>query len=409
MKNLKIFFSEIFFKLLSTFSHQLTTLISIPLLANLVEPIEFGKIMTILIMLQLSWTISEWGIPNFSIEFLADKTKKINKINFLNNVLLFQLICFFIIVFLIFISFKFIFKSYDLFLFFCMIPSLFFGIFNFAWFFTLINKSNKIFYITFISRILFLFLVYFFVSSNENSYIYLLAHGLTFSFIFFYSIYLLKKENYLFFRADNKFYEVFYLAKKSFIFFLTNLSDNQFSLVWAFFVSAIGGPILMAIYSLSDQIYRAIIAINVLISQTIRINLSVKDKYFKKFFYFLFTSSIVTVISLYFFIEDFLNIFFNKSYSTTTEYSKYILIPALIHFFIRILNYPVVAERNGLRFVNNLSLIMFFINCIFVFLWILFFTNILTLYIFITIPLIIHLFFLINSVIPKIYNRNKIV
>ena len=68
MKLVKITINQVSFKLLLTFAYQISTLISIPILANSISSIEFGKIAICLILLQISWTISEWGIPNYSIE-----------------------------------------------------------------------------------------------------------------------------------------------------------------------------------------------------------------------------------------------------------------------------------------------------------------------------------------------------
>ena len=93
MKLVKTTINQVSFKLLLTFAYQISTLISIPILANSISSIEFGKIAICLILLQISWTISEWGIPNYSIELLS-KSTKIAKRKFLKNIIYFHLLFF---------------------------------------------------------------------------------------------------------------------------------------------------------------------------------------------------------------------------------------------------------------------------------------------------------------------------
>jgi len=94
MKFLKITINQVFYKLIVTLANQLSTLISIVILANYISPIEFGKVAICLILLQSFWFLSEWGIPNYSIELLAGKSSKAKKKDFLKTILAFHLLCF---------------------------------------------------------------------------------------------------------------------------------------------------------------------------------------------------------------------------------------------------------------------------------------------------------------------------
>ncbi|MBL6790810.1 MAG: oligosaccharide flippase family protein [Methylophilaceae bacterium] len=397
MNNYIITIKEIFFKFLSTISHQIATLISIPLLANSIDSAEFGKIMTCLILLQFSWVISEWGIPNYSIEHLSKNNDKSEKVDFLNKTIQFQLYCFFILLTLFLILFHFVFKDIDIKLFYYLIPSLFFGIFNFAWFFAIINKSRYIFYITLFSRLTFLFIIFFFISSSEDSYIYLIAQGVTFSLIFGYSVIYLLKKKFISFTSFYNLKDIIFHGKKSFIFFITNLADNQFSILWALCAAVVGGPTMTAIYGLSEQLYRAIVAFSVLLSQTIRINLNFSDDYFLKFLVFLFFSSTIIAFIVFLNLESFLNLFFSNEYSHSTYYAKFIIFPALIHLFIRLINFPIVATFYSIRYVNNLSLVILCLSFVSVALWAYFFRDINSLYFFMLPSLVIHLTILFIS------------
>ena len=94
MKFVKITINQVFYKLILTLAYQLSTLISIAILANYISAIEFGKVAICLILLQSFWFISEWGIPNYSIELLGSKSSKAKKKDFLKTILTFYLLCF---------------------------------------------------------------------------------------------------------------------------------------------------------------------------------------------------------------------------------------------------------------------------------------------------------------------------
>ena len=109
MKFVKITINQVVFKLLLTFAHQISTLISIPLLASVVSSLEFGKVAMCLILLQISWFISEWGVPNYSIELLSKGSKKKDKKDFLQTIIAFKLLCFMVLSFVYLLLIKYVF------------------------------------------------------------------------------------------------------------------------------------------------------------------------------------------------------------------------------------------------------------------------------------------------------------
>lgn len=402
MKLVKTTINQVSFKLLLTFAYQISTLISIPILANSISSIEFGKIAICLILLQISWTISEWGIPNYSIELLS-KSTKIAKRKFLKNIIYFHLLFFLAFTFIYAILIKFIFDDLDFKHYFFLIPSILFGIFNFSWFFSLINQTQKIVNITIFSRFIFLLAVIFLINDDSDSYLYILFQGISFAIISIYSIYVLAKLDYIdcknFF--NNIVLNLDYL-KKSFIFFVTNITDNQFPLLWSFTISVVGGAPLVFLYSLADQIFRSIIAISVLISQTIRINLSFKIKKNLLFVIYLFLIlGIISVILAYFYIESFLLLFFNDEFRDPIELTSIILAPAFLHFVIRLINYPLLGEYKGIDFANKLSIKIFYFSIFILLVWILFFHSLKLLIAFMSLSLFIHLLFIVFYIYRK--------
>jgi len=403
MKFVKITINQVIFKLLLTFAHQISTLISIPLLASVVSSLEFGKVAMCLILLQISWFISEWGVPNYSIELLSKGSKKRDKKDFLQTIIAFKLICFMVLSFVYLLLIKYVFVDLNYIFFLALIPSLLFGLFDLSWFFSLINKTHRIVTVTFIARILFLVGVFFLIKTDMDSYKYLLFHGASLGIISLYSFYILVKIDYIDRWPSIKLLtQKIYHLKKSYIFFLTNLTDNQFPLIWSFVISIIGGAPMVFLYSLADQIFRSIAHISVLISQTIRINLSFKSKnnLFITINFFIFLGVMFSIIG-YMYIEQFLSLFFNDDFLEPISLAKLIIIPAAIHYFIRLINFPLFAEYYDVNFVNKVSIRVFWFSATLFGCWAIFSKNLSLLIFLISISLGMHLmiiiFFLIKA------------
>jgi O-antigen/teichoic acid export membrane protein len=403
MKFVKITINQVFYKLLVTLANQLSTLISIVILANYISALEFGKVAICLLLLQSFWFLSEWGIPNYSIELLASKSSKAKKKDFLKTIIAFHFICFGFFLLLLALLIKFIFLDLNFKFYLTIIPCLFFGIFNFFWFFSLINKVEKIVIVTIIARG-FLIGSLFFLGNNADGYLYLTLYGISFGIIALYSVYQLIKMGYLENIPSMKhlFMRLYYL-KSSSLYFFTNLTDNQLPLIWSFVISITGGAPLVFLYTLADQIFRAVIAISVFISQTIRINLSLESKDDLFFTIKLFTVlGIIFSVIGYCYIEDFLRLFFNDNFSDPIRFTSFIVLPASLHYFIRLLNYPLLAEYYDLKFVNKISFMVFYLSLFLLGCWAIFYESLVTLIIMMSFSLFAHLLIIIFLLSKKI-------
>ena len=159
---------------------------------------------------------------------------------------------------------------------------------------------------------------------------------------------------------------------------------------------------MVFLYSLADQIFRSIAHISVLISQTIRINLSFKSKnnLFITINFFILLGVIFSIIG-YIYIEPFLNIFFNDDFKEPISLAKLIIIPAAIHYFIRLINFPLFAEYYDVNFVNKVSIRVFWFSATLFGCWAIFSKNLPLLILLISFSLATHLiiiiFFLIKA------------
>jgi O-antigen/teichoic acid export membrane protein len=406
--NFKKLFTQISHRILFVLAYQVTTLISIPILANNLSQIEFGKIMICTLLVQLSWIVSEWGIPNFTIELLRNNNSKRNKSLILSAVIKLNLmfIIFFLLIFFLLINF--FFPDLSLVYYYALIPSMIFGILNPSWFFILINKIKDLLLITFISRLLFLLCVMFLVTSDRDAIFYLIIQGISFGLISIYGFYKIYKENFFidfsFFIKKLNF--KFKLFKKSYIYFMTHMVDNNFPILWALSASYIGGPYIASIYSIPDQILRATIAFSILISQSIRLNSNKFDERLSTIVLLFCIFGVFFAIVGYTYIESFLNLIFNDTYKESIYFSEQIVLICLLHYLIRMINYPLVGHLYDVKLVNRISIIIFYINISLLIYWMINFTDIQSLVLLMSLSLLAHLIVLSTLIFIKKLKKN---
>jgi PST family polysaccharide transporter len=306
--------------------------------------------MEIMILSQVIWLIAEFGIPNFSIEEIVNKEKKIQKqflskslkLNFLFSLMLILLFMFASITEIL---------SINYYLLIAAIPAILFGSLNLLWFFVVIKKLRYLFLIVLLSRIIFTSLV-FLINDDTQAHLYFYFQGISFFLIFIFSILYLLKLDYINLVSDN----LFIFIKKSSSYFLSNLSDNFLPLIWALFLSLSLNSSEFGHYSLYDQIIRASIALSVIITQTIRIYF---NQLSKKLFFTILIFIFLALLSVDLFIT-FSPILFDFLFDDKFIQSYYLIIPTgfiiFTHFLSRLFGYPVFGVLYSPILFNKISI-----------------------------------------------------
>ena len=122
--------------------------------------------------------------------------------------------------------------------------------------------------------------------------------------------------------------------------------------------------------------------------------MKLKNNLFLAINFFIFLGIVFSIIG-YMYIEQFLNLFFDKNFIKPINLAKLILIPATIHYFIRLINYPLFAEYYGVNFVNKVSIRVFYLSVTLFGCWAIFSKNLTYLVLVISFSLGIHLIIII--------------
>jgi O-antigen/teichoic acid export membrane protein len=370
-KTIKIIFGRVSINCINQFAF----LITLPILANRLDFIIFGQISIVLVLMQLSWVISEWGIENFCIENFS-KLKDLNlRSRFVTQVISLNLFIslFFLLLLLIFIYFGFLVLPYEYF--YALIPGVILGGVYPLWFFQIMKSPQDMIYPTLFSRIIFLLIIIFFVKDNDSAIWVILAQAITLFFIVFYAFFRMRFKYSLQYKGIS-YKEIENLAYLCFPFFVNKLTNNQINTLWGFGLSLTGGPSAMAIFNLGDQLYRAGGSITNIIAQSVRI-LFINENLSKIKFtiYFFGLSYLFIALIIAFFSDVIVSYFFSHDYLPSIPILKIMILAWALHGIIKLLSFPVFGDSFGPAWVNNNTNIFFLLHFVSFFIWALFFSS----------------------------------
>jgi hypothetical protein len=225
---------------------------------------------------------------------------------------------------------------------------------------------------TFLSRIIFIALIYFFAKSNETAYWAFLAQGINFFFITLFSFYrIFSKYNFRW--AKVNFLDIKNLEKKCRPFLINAITNNQVNTLWGFGLTIIGGPLAMAIFNLGDLIYRAGGALSNIIAQSVRIHFIGKS-FINIRFTFLFFVLLYTFLSICINLltSNVIEYFFSDPYKSAIPIIQIMVIAWGLHAIVKLLNYPILGETHGAAWVNQITYKILFLHALAFFFWIVF-------------------------------------
>ena len=383
--------------------NQLSVLIAIPILASRLDFLVFGQVATGFVLVQLSWVLSDWGVQHFSIEnwgaakTLRDKNKLISLLLTLR--LIAAIICLLIILFLIQVNFL----NFPLLFWISIIPSILMGGAYPLWFFQVNKIPQTMIFPTFMSRLVYLLVIYLLVTDNSSAHWAFLAQGMNLGMITLYAYWhMIMRYSYSWINFNIKQFTL--VLRSSFPYLLNAVTNNQINTLWGFGLAVVGGPIAMAIFNLGDQIYRMGGALTNVIAQSARIysRESSFDKTLPSVLFFILIYLMLAFI-VYFFAKDIVIKFFNEDYYEAIKLIQIMTITWALHAIIKILNYPILGKFFSTHFINRLTF-KFLILHVFIFLvWINLFNSPLTMSYFFGCVVLIHLITFIYLVYLKVY------
>ena len=372
--------------------NQISILIVIPLLAFRLDLEVFGQIAIGLVLIQLSWMISDWGIQNYSIEKWLNQKTLNQKNEFISVVTTLRLLVSLFCILIIYPMVNLGFIDFPMLFFLCIIPSIIMGGSYPLWFYQVQKSPQEMILVTLYTRILYLLIVFVLVDDNTNAFWAFLAQGINMTIITSYAFFkMFTKYN---FRLKSFKYKSLLLSfKQSWPFLINAITNNQINTLWGFGLAIFGGPGSMAIFNLGDQIYRAGGALSNIISQAVRIN-------FYGAAFSQIKSTIILFSSLFLLLsfglsssaELIIKNFFPQDYYPAVHVIQVMIFAWGLHAIIKLLNYPVLGESYGPVWVNRITYLFLVAHAMSFFVWATYFKSPLSLSLFFCIAILFQLF-----------------
>ena len=384
-------------------TNQLSVLIAIPILASRLDFLVFGQVAIGFVLVQLSWVLSDWGVQHFSIEnwgaakTLRDKNKLISLLLTLR--LIVAIICLLIILFLIQVNFL----NFPLLFWISIIPSILMGGAYPLWFFQVNKIPQTMIFPTFMSRLVYLLVIYLLVTDNSSAHWAFLAQGMNLGMITLYAYWhMIMRYSYSWINFNIKQFTL--VLRSSFPYLLNAVTNNQINTLWGFGLAVVGGPIAMAIFNLGDQIYRMGGALTNVIAQSARIysRESSFDKTLPSVLFFILIYLMLAFI-VYFFAKDIVIKFFNEDYYEAIKLIQIMTLIWALHAIIKILNYPILGKFFSTHFINRVTFKFLILHVFMFFVWINLFDTPISMSYFFGCVVLIHLLTFIYLLYRKIY------
>lgn len=384
-------------------TNQLSVLIAIPILASRLDFFIFGQVAIGFVLVQLSWVVSDWGVQHFSIENWSRAKTLRDKNRFISLLLTLRLsiaiICLLIILFLIQINLL----NFPIIFWIFIIPSILMGGVYPLWFFQVNKIPQTMILPTFISRLVYLLLIYLMVNDNSSAYWAFLAQGINMGVITLYAYWhMIKRHSFSWINFKKK--QLTFVLRSSFPYLLNAVTNNQINTLWGFGLAVVGGPMAMAIFNLGDQIYRMGGALTNVIAQSVRIysKESNFEKTFPSVLFFILIYLIVAFI-LSFFAADIVMKFFSSDYYEAIKLIQIMSLIWALHAIIKILNYPILGKFFSTHFVNKMTYKFLILHVVTFLVWINLFDSPLTMSYFFGCVVLIHLLIFIYLVCLKVF------
>ena len=349
--------------------NQLAVIITIPWLAMQLSPEVFGLVSTSLIIIQVGWVFIDWGLMNYATEIWQDSADKDTKNKLITNLITSRLILSGLYLTLIFclIALGVIFIPYS------FLPPLalttIFGALFPLWFFHVNKNPKDLIRITLFSRLIFIALVVIFVKTDAHAATYLYLHSASFLVITLFAYYkMIIKHSFIWLGFN--FIHSMNLIAEGMSFFLNSLTNSNVHVIWGFAVTVTQEPIVIGIYNIAEQGYRAGSAISNSVSQVSRLNtigLTISQTLRLTFFYGI-TYAFAAMFG-FLLADPIIKIFFQPEYMASVVVLKILVGVWLIQSYIKLINYPLLGKLISVEKLHKMTPFILFLHLFMLGLW----------------------------------------
>jgi len=360
--------NQIYSRSLIIIFNQISIFFIISLIAVRFDLETFGHFGQAMILIQIGWIVSNFGLINYSIEskLKLKRSKLLSKFVWLAILQILLLSVTYVLFLFCLIQLNILNLPEKFYLF--TIPSIIFGSFHCMWFFQSMNEPNTLVKVTFYSRLIFLLATYFFIF-NDNHLHFFIIQAATLLIVALYSLRVIFYKYNLNFSLPPMI-NVFNTTKYQLPFFINLITNTHINILWSFVASLSLSPAMMSIYYIGDQVFRSCGAFSSIFSQVFRSNtLGQKNKklinYFKKiiWFYVAIFGLIAIAALLYFYY------YLPTNYIDGLNITLLMIIAALLSAINKLLNYPILGKKFGYLYVNKLTTNFLILNIIVILIW----------------------------------------
>jgi polysaccharide transporter, PST family len=350
-------------------TNQISILLTLPWLINQLTPMTFGLLATALIILQAGWIVIDWAQMNFVTEIWHRYPRQTQKNKLISQLILSRLILAGGYLFLIggFIAVNIINLPWTFFAVIC--PGIVAGGLLPLWFFHAIKRPNELVAITLTARIFFVISVFLFVRGDPDATNYLAFQSLSLVVI---TLFAFNKmiTGYRYRWQTSKFKGILKQIRIGSPFMLNTFTNNYIHIFWGLALTMMAGPVVIGMYSLAEQAYRAGSAITTALAQVIRVN-SINQTLSQTrsiVLTFIFWSLIITLGGQWV-ISEYLSNFLPNSYEGAVTIFRIMLTIWLVQTWIKLINYPILGKIRGLDKLHQLDSWILLIHFTFIFAW----------------------------------------
>ena len=251
-------FSNISSRIKIIIINQLSVLISLPYIANSLGLENFGLLSISLIIIQLCFTVTEWGFGFYSIEKIKElKNDNYHGINTLLSSIYFAKIIFITIIFpvIIILYLTNLLPTFSFNILLLTMLGIFFASLNPLWFYQAINKTEQLVLPTIISRMIYLIIIFTLVNYENDYLIAIFAQVIYLGIASIFPIFQIYKLGYNFIKFDYSSSKKLLLETKNY--FIASVIQNQTHLILGFLLTFFSNPIQIGLFNIADQLLRA--------------------------------------------------------------------------------------------------------------------------------------------------------
>lgn len=325
---------------------------------------KFGLISRGLIIINLSILILEWGFQTHATELLTKNNfdKSFHSYFICSSV--WKLILFTLIIIFMFLPFNNLLLNFSFYQKLSILFAIILGGFNPLWILNILKKTQILLLPSILGKVFHLLTILVFIKKDTNFLYVYLFHSIPFfcSLLFGYK--------YL---INNKFIKLIKFSsldlkilKNSFEYFLANLINNNFTSLWSVYVIYFCSNTTIAIFAIIDQIFRGMLMISNLVSNTLRIETiklntqELKIKIFRVLLMYIGITSLTII--LYFIVKNYIHNLHLYSFSLLTFICIWFVFSCSRLFATTILSKIINMNR-----VNNLFLLFGLGNILLIF------------------------------------------